>query len=89
MKHLEKQLCFRTALKNIANKTKCEQDIRKYRNQRNLVVKLNRNSRRSYFRSIQSKSIENDKKFWKTVTPLFTNKSPMSEKITSIDDGRS
>ena len=75
-------------LKNIVNKTKSELDIRKYRNQRNLVVKLNRKSRRDYFKSIQSKSIENDKKFWKTVKPLFTNKNPMSEKITLIDDGK-
>ena len=38
--------------------------------------------------SIQSKTIENDKKFWKTVKPLFSNKNPMSEKIRLIEDGR-
>ena len=38
--------------------------------------------------ALQSKTIDNDKKFWKTVKPLFANKNPMSEKITLIEDGR-
>ena len=38
--------------------------------------------------ALQSKTIDKDKKFWKTVKPLFANKNPMSEKITLIDDGR-
>ena len=37
---------------------------------------------------IQSKTIDNDKKFWKTVKPLLSNKNPMSEKITLIENGR-
>ena len=86
-KTIRKAIMLRTNLKNIANKTKREQDIRKFKDQRNLVVKLNVKAKRDYFKSIQSKSIENDKQFWKTVKPLFTNKNPMSEKITLIDDG--
>ena len=87
-KPLGKAIMLRTNLKNIANKTKREQDIRRFKDQRNLVVKLNVKAKRDYFKSIQSKSIENDKQFWKTVKPLFTNKNPMSEKITLIDDGK-
>ena len=67
-------------MKNIANKAKREQDIRRFKDQRNLVEKLNVKAKRDYFKSIQSKSIENDKQFWKTVKPLFTNKTPMSGK---------
>ena len=87
-KTLRKAIMLRTNLKNIANKTKRQQDMRKFKDQRNLVVKLNVKAKRDYFKSIQSKSIENDKHFWKTVKPLFTNKNPMSEKITLIDDGK-
>ena len=36
---------------------------------------------------MQSKRIDNDKEFWKTVKPLFSNKNPMSEKIIVIEDG--
>lgn len=45
-------------------------------NQKNLVVKLNRKSRRDFFKSIQSKKMQNDKHFWKTMKPLFTDKTP-------------
>ena len=87
-KTLRKAIMLRANLKNIANKTKREQDIGKFKDQRNLVVKLNIKAKRDYFKSIQFKSIENDKKFWKTVKPLFTNRNPMSQNITLIDDGK-
>ena len=62
--------------------------LRKYKDQRNLVVKLNIQAKRQFFMSMQSKTIDNDEKFWKTVKPLFSNKNPMSEKITLIEDAR-
>ena len=87
-KDLRKAMRIRSSLKKVANNSKREEDVRKYKNQRNLVVKLNIQAKRQYFMSIQSKTIDNDKKFWKTVKPLFSNKNPMSEKITLIEDGR-
>ena len=51
-------------------------------------MKLNIQVKRQYFMSIQSKTIGNDKKFWKAVKPLFSNKNPINEKITLIEDGR-
>ena len=38
--------------------------------------------------SLQSKTIDNDIKFRKTVKPLFGTKNPMSEKITLTEDGK-
>ena len=78
----------RMTLKRIANKTKREEDIRKYKDQRNLIVKLNIQSKRHHFRMMQSKRIDNDKEFWKAAKPLFSGKNPMSEKIILIEDGR-
>ena len=87
-KDLRKAMRKRATLKKVANNSKREEDVRKYKDQRNLVVKLNIQAKRQHFMSLQSKTIDNDKKFWKTVKPLFTNKNPMSEKITLIEDGR-
>ena len=50
-------------LKKAANNSKREEDVRKYKEQRNLVVKLNIQAKRQYFMSMQSKTIDNDKKF--------------------------
>ena len=87
-KELRKDIMKRTNLKNIANKSKREADIRNYKDQRNHVVNLNIKTKREYFKSIQSRTIENDKKFWKTVKPLFSNTNAMSEKITLIQDDK-
>ena len=85
---LRRAIMKRSNLKTIANKTKREDDIRKYKDQRNLVVKLNIQSKRNHFRMMQAKKIDNDKEFWKTVKPLFSNKNPMSEKIILIEDSK-
>ena len=69
---LRRAIMKRSTLKRIANKTKREDDIRKYKDQRNLVVKLNNQSRKHHFRMMKSIRIDNDKKFWKTVKPLFS-----------------
>ena len=79
----------RTTLKNIEINIKREQDIKKFKDQRNLVVKSNMKAKRDHLKSIQSISIENEKWLWKTAKPLFTNKNPISEKITLIHGGRS
>ena len=49
-------------LKNKANRTKLQEDIAKYKKQRNLVVKLNRDSKLCYFHNI--KTSKNSKPFW-------------------------
>ena len=73
----------RIRLKNIANKTKREEDMKRYREQRDLVVKINTRVKCAYYKPIQAKSIENDNKFWKTVKLIFSNTNPRSEKNSS------
>ena len=38
--------------------------------------------------SIQAKAVDNDRKFWRTVKALFSNRNPMSEKITLVENGK-
>ena len=52
----------RCRLKNIANKTKLPEDMVNYWTQRNLVVKLNENSKKPYFNCVTS--IPKVNKFW-------------------------
>ena len=62
----------RSKLKNKANRTKLQEDIAKYKKQRNLVVKLNRDSKLRYFHNIQT--YKNSKPFWNVCKPYFSNK---------------
>ena len=70
-KELRKEIVLRTNLKNKANKTKKEEDVRRYKKQRNLIVKMNKKAKRDYYKSISPKSIDNDRKFWKMVKPML------------------
>ena len=62
----------RSQLKNKANRTKQLEDITKYKKQRNLVVKLNRESKTQYFDNIQTS--KHSKPFWDKCKPYFSNK---------------
>ena len=71
-KNLRIAIMKRSKLKNKANRTKLQEDIAKYKKQRNLVVKLNRDSKLRYFDNI--KTSKNSKPFWNERKPYFSNK---------------
>ena len=62
----------RSKLKNKANRTKLQEDIAKYKKQRNLVVKVNRDSKLRCFHNIETS--KNSKPFWNVWKPYFSNK---------------
>ena len=62
--------CFK--LKNKANRTKRLDDITKYKKQRNLVVRSNKDSKFRYLDNIQTS--KNSKPFWNQCKPYFSNK---------------
>ena len=83
-KNLRKAILKRSKLKNKANRTKLQEDIAKYKKQRNLVVKLNGDSKLRYFHNIEAS--KNSKPFWNVCKPYFFNKhahGDSNEKITN------
>ena len=62
----------RSQLKNKANKTKSIDDLIKYKKQRDLVVKLNKNCKKEFFDNLETKN--NSKSFWDKCKPYFSNK---------------
>ena len=79
----------RSRLKKRANKSGTTNDREQYKKQRNKVVKLNKEAKRKFYQSLDANSVDNDKKFWKTVKPMFSNGNPMTDKIILIERGRS
>ena len=86
MKQLRKEIMIRTRLKNKANKTKAEEDQKKYRKQRNLVVKLNKKAKRAYYNSLDPLKVGKEGAFWKTFKPLFSDKEA-SRDIILVENG--
>ena len=62
----------RFELKSKANKTKSADDLIKYKKQRNLVVKLNKNCKKEFFDNLEIKN--NSKSFWDKCQLYFSNK---------------
>ena len=53
--------------------------------QRNIYVSLLRKTKRDYFANLDTKIMKNNCKFWKTVSPLFSEKSYSKESISLIN----
>ena len=55
--------------------------------QRNFCVNLLRKIKREYYNSLNINKITDNKKFWKSVKPSFTDKINTNEQITLIEEG--
>ena len=85
-KELRKEIMNRSRLKRIYNKNKRYQDWENYKNQRNLCYSLLRRTKKQYFNNINLKDISDNKKFWKCVTPYFSEKGSASTKLMLIEN---
>ena len=57
-----------------------------YSYQRNICVSLLRKLKRSYFENLNVNLVRDNKKFWKNVASLFSNKTKSKERITLIEN---
>ena len=84
-KNLSKAIMLRTKLRNIFLKNRTEENKNRYTKQRNLCVTLLRKSKRGYFNNLNEKNVCDNKKFWRVVKPLLSNKIISNEKITIVE----
>ena len=69
-------------LRNKFLKSRSNKDREAYNKPENLCVSLLHQNKKDYFETLDIKSVTDNKIFWKTVAPLFSNKSKASNKIT-------
>ena len=79
---LNHAIMLRSKLRNKFLKSRSNKDRKAYKKQGNLCVSLLRQNKKDYFETLDIKSVTDNKMFWKTVAPLFSNKSKASNKIT-------
>ncbi len=73
-KELRNAIMKRSRLKNRANISRNDEDIRKYKIQRNLVVKMNRETKINFYKNLDPREIGNERAFWHTFKPLLSDK---------------
>ena len=64
----------RSKLKNKYNKNPTQENKVLYRRQRNFCVSLLKKEKKKYYNNLDIKIFQDNKKFWKTIKPLFSNK---------------
>ena len=76
---------LRSRLWNIFLKEKYLESKKAYNKQRNICVKMVRKAKKELFQNINLSEITGNKKFCKTVSPLFGNKVKTNQKINLIE----
>ena len=84
-KSLRKMFMNRSRCKNYFYKNRTVENWEKYRKLRNDCVKMTKKVKREYFENLNLNSITDNKKFWKSVKPNFTNKIKKNEKIILVE----
>ena len=81
-KSLRKEIMLRSRLRNKFLKGKTEESKELYNKQRNICVTLLRKGKKNYFPELDNRILKSNRKFWKTVNPLFSEKAHQEESIT-------
>ena len=76
----------RSKLRNTYLKDKTRAARIAYKKQRNVCVSILRKSKKCYYENLDTKNITDNKKFWGTVKPLFSNKVRSNTYITLNED---
>ena len=87
-KELSKEIMLRSKLRNIFLQGKTDEARTKYR-KRDICAHLLRRAKRNYYNDLDLSNVTDNRKFWKTIRPLFANKIKVKNKITLNDDGTS
>ena len=87
-KILQKAIMNRSRLLSRYRKEKTEVTRSAYKIQRNFCVKLLRKTRKQFYNNLNVKYITENKLFWKTVKPLFTDKTLKDERITLLENNK-
>ena len=86
-KELRKAIMKRSRLWNIFIKSKHSSDLNAYRVQRNLVTKLNKKAKKSFFNRVMKSSKTKPKDFWKVCSPFFSNKNSVENDFVVKHNG--
>ena len=86
-KELSKAIMKRSKLRNIYLKNTTLENRNNYVRHRNYCVNLLRKTKRDYYSNLKISDITDNKSFWKSVKPSFTDKVNTNEQITLVENG--
>ena len=87
-KKLGKAIMTRTRPLNKLRKFNCPENQLTYKRQRNYCFKLLKRSKMDSCNNVNVKKVTNNKHFWKTIKPNFTDEILKDEKIILVEDDK-
>ena len=87
-KALRKEHMHRTRLRNKYIRNRTEANLEAFKKQRNKCVKLLRKAKFDYYRNINLDNLKDNRKFWKTVKPIFSDKVQVNSSLTLIENDK-
>ena len=85
-KEYRKEVMIRSKLKNKYYKKRTEENKRLYNRQRNYCTSLLKRIKKEYFENLDDKKVTDSRKFWKIVSPFFSNKGSTKGSYTLIEN---
>ena len=85
-KALSKAIMTRSRLKNNYQKDPSNMNKSRYNQQRNYCVNLTRRVKKNYYSNMDINNVNDNKKFWDTIKPCFSEKNIAKKKITLIEN---
>ena len=76
----------RSYLEKVYFKKKTPVSLIKFKKQKNYCSRLYKKERKKYFESLNSRSISDNKSFWKNIQPFFSEKRTISNEINLVEN---
>ena len=86
-KELSKEIMTRSRLRNKYLKIRNEKNTAIYVKQRNYCVPLLRRSKKKYYENLDERNLMDNKLFWKTIKPSFSDKIVTRDRIHLTENG--
>ena len=84
-KKLRKAIIKRSHFEKINWKSLTEKSLKVYKKQKNYVSRLHKKERKMFFNNLNQSVVSDNRKFWKTVKPLFSNIGNYVNKIKLVE----
>ena len=85
-KEINNEIMTRSRLRNEFLRCRSDENKKAYNEQRNRCVKLVRSAKKVHYSNLSIKDVNDNKKNWKIVNPLFSEKVNTNEDITLVEN---
>ena len=85
-KEIDKEIMTRSRLRYKFLRCRSDENKKAHNEQRNRCVKLVTSAKKAHYSNLSIKDVNDNKKFWKIVKPLFSEKVNTNENITLVEN---